>query len=111
DERLEAWTKDWDKFELETHLQAHGVAGTACRDQRDRYLDGELREWGTYVEVEHPILGTEPLYGNPIRMERHGIVPLKRAPFLGEHTREVMSEVLGLSEEEIDAMDAKGVLS
>lgn len=111
DELLNAWTRDWDKYELEAHLQAHDVAGTACRDQRDRYLDQSLREWGTYVEVDHPILGVEPLYGNPIRMEHHEIVPLKRAPFLGEHTREVMSEVLGLSDDEIDELDRQGVLS
>ena len=40
DAHLGEWTRGWEKYELERHLQAHGVAGTACRDQADRFLDG-----------------------------------------------------------------------
>ena len=110
DEGLNEWTRGWEKFELERFLQERGVAGTACRDQGDRYLDPLLREWGTFVDVEHPVLGVEPLYGVPIRMQHRQPVPLKRAPTLGEHTREVLQEVLGLTSTELDRLDADGVL-
>ncbi|MSQ42264.1 MAG: CoA transferase [Dehalococcoidia bacterium] len=111
DEHLNAWTRPWEKLALEQHLQQRGVAGTACRDQGDRYLDASLREWGTHVDVAHPVLGVEPLYGVPVRMERRQPVPMKRAPTLGEHTREVLTEVLGLTAAELDQLDADGVLS
>ena len=110
DAYLNEWTRGWDKLELERHLQARGVAGTACRDQADRFLDASLREWGTYVDVDHPVLGTEPLYGVPVHMEHHQHVTLRRAPMLGEHTREVLREVLGMGDDELDRLDAAGVL-
>ncbi len=110
DAHLYEWTRTWEKFALETHLQARGVAGTACRDQADRFLDASLREWGTYVDVLHPVLGTEPLYGVPIHMTHHEPVALRRAPMLGEHTHEVLRDVLGMDDAEIDRLDAAGVL-
>ena len=44
-------------------------------DQGDRFLDASLRSWGTYVDVEHPVLGVEPLYGNPVLMDTHPVFP------------------------------------
>ena len=110
DRRLGEWTQDWGKEELERFLQERGVAATACRDQGDRFLDASLRSWGTYVDVEHPVLGVEPLYGNPVLMERRESVSLTRAPTLGEHTHEVLGDVLGLPAEEIERLEANGVL-
>ncbi len=110
DAHLDAWTRGWDRFALEAHLQALGVAGTACRDQADRFLDASLREWGTYVDVDHPVLGTEPLYGVPVHMQRHQPVPLRRAPTLGEHTHEVLRDVLGMDDAEIAGLDDAGIL-
>ena len=62
------------------------------------------------MDVEHPVLGTEPLYGIPVHMQRHQPVPLRRAPTLGEHTREVLREVLGMDDAELDRLDAAGIL-
>lgn len=111
DALITEWTRDWDKHELEHYLQERGVAATACRNQQDSYLDASLREWGTYVDVEHPVLGMEPLYGNPVRSHTFTPVELTRAPMLGEHTDEVLTEVLGLSPEEIEELRGQGVLS
>lgn len=110
DASITEWTRGWNKFELEQFLQDRDIAGTACRNAGDRYLDTRLREWGTYVDVEHPVLGVEPLYGNPVRMERHKPPPLRRAPLLGEHNRQVLQEILGMSEEEVTQLEADGVL-
>jgi crotonobetainyl-CoA:carnitine CoA-transferase CaiB-like acyl-CoA transferase len=33
------------------------------------------------------------------------------APMLGEHTREVLNDVLGLSATEVDSLEAKGVVA
>ena len=110
DAHIGEWTRTWDKYELETLLQKAGVAGTACRDQADRFLDPALRDWGTFVNVDHPILGMEPLYGVPTHMGRHEHRVLERAPMLGEHTREVLRDVLGMDDAEIDRLDAAGIL-
>jgi benzylsuccinate CoA-transferase BbsF subunit len=111
DAHLGEWTRSWEKLELEGYLQEHGVAATACRGQHDRYLDPHLRAREVHVDVEHPVLGTEPLYGNPLRMLRHQPARMHRAPTLGEHSREVLTGLLGISNEEYEQLEREGVLS
>ena len=110
DEQLNAWTARWKKEDLETSLQERGVAATACRHAQDRYLDVHLRAKQTYVDVEHPVFGMEPLYGNPVRMRRRTAATLTRAPLLGEHTRAVLRDLLEMPDTEIDRLAAEGVL-
>jgi benzylsuccinate CoA-transferase BbsF subunit len=104
-------TAGYERFDLEARLQAHGVAGTACLGPRDRYLDEHLKQRGMYVDVEHPVLGVEPLYGTPIRFSRWQPAPIRRAPLLGEHTDSVLAGVLGLSPTEIDSLRSSGALT
>ncbi len=67
-----------------------------------------LRATGTVVEVDHPKRGKYLSVGNPIKMS-DSITEVKRSPLLGEHTREVLTE-LGLSESEIAALRAEKVI-
>ena len=61
-----------------------------------------LRETGTIVEVDHPKRGAYLTVGNPIKLS-DSPADVVRAPLLGEHTDEILKDVLGLSEEEIEA--------
>jgi crotonobetainyl-CoA:carnitine CoA-transferase CaiB-like acyl-CoA transferase len=62
--------------------------------------------------VEHPHRGRVRVFGSPLRLSdspvRESVAP---APALGEHTRAVLRERLGLSEEELDALAAAGAIS
>jgi crotonobetainyl-CoA:carnitine CoA-transferase CaiB-like acyl-CoA transferase len=60
---------------------------------------------------------TQPGLDEPVRTEngparflRHLAPVLRPAPYLGEHTREICREVLGMSDAETDALLASGVL-
>ena len=53
--------------------------------------------------------GEKPLLGFAPRMSGSH-VPIERAPLLGEHTRSVLSEELGLSDEQLEAYGEAGVL-
>ena len=57
-----------------------------------------LRETGTVVEVDHPTRGKYLTVGNPVKMS-DSITEVKRSPLLGEHTEEILTKVLGYSEE------------
>jgi crotonobetainyl-CoA:carnitine CoA-transferase CaiB-like acyl-CoA transferase len=59
--------------------------------------------------VEHPELGEAPLLGFPTRMSASD-VPIRRAPYLGEHGREVLRADLELGDDEIEALRRDGVL-
>src|SRR5690606_13594465 len=60
----------------------------------------ELLEWPALVEsslwreVEHPVLGRHPLPAGPIEVNGHDRGGHRRAPLLGEHTEEVLAEVV-----------------
>ena len=61
-----------------------------------------LRATGTVVEVNHPTRGAYLTVGNPIKLSSSPS-EVERSPLLGEHTSEIMRDVLGFSGEEIEA--------
>jgi len=55
------------------------------------------------VQLQHEVLGSYRIVGNPIRFSSRA-VRYQRAPYLGEHTREVLRDYAGCSEAEIDKL-------
>jgi formyl-CoA transferase len=72
--------------------------------------DESLRKTGTVVEVEHPVRGNYLSVGNPIKLS-DSVTEVKRSPLLGEHTDEILSNVLKLSAKDIAEIKASGALS
>jgi formyl-CoA transferase len=62
-----------------------------------------LRATGTVVEVDHPTRGKYLSVGNPIKMSEH-VSEVKRSPLLGEHTEEVLRDVLKFDEATVGRM-------
>ena len=107
---VEAWTLQRDKYEAMRQLAEGGVPASAVLDTKDLYRNPHLLSRGFVHEVEHAALGTVKLLGWPVRMSASA-VPIKAAPLLGQHTREVVAADLGLSEAEVqDLLDA-GVIA
>jgi len=63
-----------------------------------------------FAEVEHPGVGRYLMPGSPLHFGAVPRVPVRRAPTLGEHTDEVLAEVLGLSSAEIGRLHDAGVV-
>lgn len=104
---IETWTLARTKQEAMHILAGVGVPCSYVFDTLDLFTDEHLQARGFIHEVEHPVNGTVRLMGQPLRMR--GAVPQGRAPLLGEHTDEVLEEVLGLTAAEIDRLHAAGV--
>lgn len=64
-----------------------------------------------FEAVEHPGVGSYPMPGSPLRFAGEEPVAVRRAPLLGEHTEEILSEVLGLSQSEVGRLHDGGVVS
>jgi len=62
---------------------------------------------GLGVGVEQPVL----IPGNPVRLSDMAIGPDQRAPWLGEHTDEVLGDELGLSASELERLRGTGVIA
>lgn len=73
------------------------------------YQQLEVREF--WQEVEHPELGDKITYPGPvIKLSQAPVGPERRAPFIGEHNKEIYVEELGFSREDIMALEQEGVI-
>jgi formyl-CoA transferase len=68
-----------------------------------------LRATGTIVEVDHPERGPYLTVGCPVKLS-DSPAEVKRSPLLGEHTAEVLRDVLGYQGEEFDRVVASGAV-
>jgi 2-methylfumaryl-CoA isomerase len=64
-----------------------------------------------YHLVEQPDIGTYPVAGVPATFGAVAREPARRAPRLGEHTDEILSEILGLGSSDIGALHDRGVIA
>ncbi|MBB4663904.1 CoA transferase [Conexibacter arvalis] len=64
-----------------------------------------------FSEVEHPGLGRYLMPGSPLHFADLERQPARRAPLLGEHTEEILAEVLGCGDAEIGRLLERGVVA
>ncbi|MHB8353357.1 MAG: formyl-CoA transferase [Burkholderiales bacterium] len=72
--------------------------------------DEHVRLRDMYVELDHPVRGTWYNVGMPIKLSDNH-VPIERSPLLGEHTEQVLQEVLGWDKGQIEAHRAAGAFT
>jgi formyl-CoA transferase len=109
DALLSAWAADRTKVEAMEAMGAAGVPTSAVFDTRELASDPHLLENGTFAEVTHPQRGTFRMPGWPVRMT-DSRVAVTAAPLLGQHTDEVLAEVLAMGPDEIGELRQSGVL-
>jgi len=97
------WTKQHDKKTAMKILAEAGVPVSAVWDTRDLFQDPHLQARNFIHTVDHPDYGPVPILGwGPQMSDSH--VPLKAAPQLGEHTRDVLMSELGLTDDDIERL-------
>ena len=110
DARIEAWTSVRDRWDVTAALQAVGVPAFPSMSAADLAHDEHLHQRGFHETLDHPVVGRRVHAGVPWRTANAANGVVRPAPCLGQHTREVLEERLGLSADEIDALVAGGVL-
>lgn len=90
-------------------LEPAGVPCGPVNQLDEAFADPQVHARGGVEEYDHPQLGGVRTAVSPIRVG-DGRLPPARAPYRGEHTRQVLREVGGLSDEGIDGLIAVGVL-
>ncbi|MDQ3831160.1 MAG: CoA transferase, partial [Candidatus Tectomicrobia bacterium] len=104
DEGIERWTQTIEKYELTEKCQAVGVRAMPVQSAEDRVeRDPQLRARGMYPELVHPLLGRRKVQSVPFKHSRTPAAVHTPAPLIGQHTRKVMQELLGLSLDDIRA--------
>ena len=103
-----AAVREREPLELEAALQAVGVAGCRVTPPHRLTEDVGLRHFGFFQELTREVTGTHLYKTFPFRFSGFPAAHRSTAPLLGEHNREVLSELLGLDEDELDALEAAG---
>ncbi|UCC86088.1 MAG: CoA transferase [Anaerolineales bacterium] len=77
----------------------------------DRALaDVQVQHRNMVVTAQHPDGDTMQLLGNPVKMSRTPGNPCNWPPDVGEHTRLVLQDTLGMTPDEVAALEADGIV-
>lgn len=107
---IEQWTSARTHYGAMHALQAQGVPAGAVLTPSELLVDPHLAARGYFHTLSREVVGTHPLPGPAFHMSETPGSLRRPAPFLGEHNRYVLGELLGLSEDEIRALSAREVI-
>ena len=96
DEIIAGWTRGMTPQQATELLQGVGVAAMPVMNIADQFADPHLNARETYVEIDHPHVGAELVYGVPWRFSGTPGGVRTPAPLLGQHNGYALSELLGI---------------
>ena len=111
DTGITAWTQTRSKQDVMHILQAAGVPGAMVQRSSDLLVDPQLEHRKFYRRFEHQEMGNIPYAGHQYLISSYDNSPRGPAPCLGQHSFEVLSDVVKLSDEEIAEAYASGVIT
>jgi formyl-CoA transferase len=95
------------KFEAMDILNEYDIPCGPILSMKEIAEDQSLRKTGTVVEVDHPERGKYLSVGNPIKLS-DSPTEVARSPLLGEHTEDILRNVLGFSDEQVSDVFGSG---
>ncbi|KAK0334485.1 hypothetical protein LTR91_007225 [Friedmanniomyces endolithicus] len=99
-------TQEWlDIFE------GSGMPYAAINDVKSTLEHENTRARGMITEVDHPSCGPVKLLSPPVKFSESKPSIRTAPPTLGQHTQEVLSEMLGMSDSDIEALKKDGVVA
>jgi len=107
---IEAWTMTKTKFEAMDILNKYDIPCGPILSMKEIAEEQSLRATGTVVEVDHPTRGKYLSVGNPIKLS-DSPTEVTRSPLLGEHTDEILRDVLKLDETKVAELKGSGALT
>lgn len=88
-----AWSMQRTKRDAVAEAQSYGLLSGIVNTPDDLLTDPHYRDRGVWETIEHPVAGTFEYPGRMLVMSDTPRAPARRAPLLGEHTREVLTEI------------------
>jgi len=108
-ETIEQWTMTKTKFEVMDICNPHDIPVGPILSMKEISEDEGLFATGTMVKVDHPERGEYLSVGCPIKLSDSD-VDVIRSPLLGEHTAEILADVLGYSGDDLERVKASGAV-
>jgi crotonobetainyl-CoA:carnitine CoA-transferase CaiB-like acyl-CoA transferase len=110
DAHLAAWFATRERDDAVAALLDAGLLAAPVWDQMIQDELPQLTERGFTQWLEHPVAGLVGYPGTGVRADTFDNSYRAPAPTVGQHTREVLVEKLGLSDAELDALSGSGVI-
>lgn len=106
---IEEWTKTKTKFEVMDICNPLDIPVGPILSMKEIAEDEGLYATGTMVRVDHPERGEYLSVGCPIKLS-DSPAEVRRSPLLGEHTAEILSQVLGYSGDDLNRIVSSGAV-
>jgi crotonobetainyl-CoA:carnitine CoA-transferase CaiB-like acyl-CoA transferase len=111
DERLRQWTRLRERDDLVSELRGLGIPASAVADPcRLLQTNPQLQARGYFEAPEHPVVGAMPLPSWPFRFASIDRWLRTPAPTIGRDNHRVLRDLLGVSAQELRALEAEGVI-
>jgi len=110
DQMIEEWTNKHEAYRLMDRLAQAGVRAGVLQNSKDLLEDPQLNERGFWKYLNHQEMRRHVYNVSPTHLSKTPAELYSPAPLLGEHTDEVLKEVLGLSEAEIAKLREDNVI-
>ena len=91
-------------------LEAAGIPAAPVNNVAQALADPQVEARRMVVTVNHPVCGPVKIAGNPVKMTGTPAERFPPAPLLGQHTEEVLGEMLGYTRAQVEAMRSAGVV-
>ena len=98
-------TREWVKL-----LEAAGVPNGPINDIAQVFEEPQVKARGIRVEMDHPVAGKLSTVASPMRFSATPIEHKLAPPVLGQHTDDVLRDLLGKSESDLTALRSAGIL-
>jgi len=111
DADMSAWTSRRDKFELQASLRRVPMPVAVVQKPEER-IDGDqtTESFGLWPEVQHTEMGAVRVDGLPVHFSDTDWRMTRGAPCLGEHSQEILTQLLGMDDEDVRALYEAGAL-
>lgn len=108
-EAIEHWSCKRTRKVIEQILTPVGVAVGPVQSPAEIFSCPILRERGLWQSVQDPVLGQIDLVASPLRFSCGGETDVEPSPELGAHTADVLRDIAGLDDKEIERLRFRGV--
>ncbi len=111
DDAVSAWTTGSEGAALVASLQANGVPAAIAVRALQQAMDEQLWARDFFRVLDRAEVGAHPYPGAVVRLTDTPAVIDRPAPLYGQHTEQVLRDILGLTDAELDALHVAGVTS
>lgn len=91
-------------------LSVRGVPCGPINDIEQVFANPQVQHRQMQIDVEHPLSGTISLCNSPIKYSRTAIEISKAPPLLGDDTNDILSNILGMDEAQLNSLREKGCI-